>query len=277
MSSDSPVSTWKCGNCGTQNRFANPTCVLCNNPRPADVAMPSGGSPSRLTQFGGEQDPTTAQQRPPGPQYGPGRPSPYAGSQGAPAPMATAESMPVGLIILCVLEGLSVLSSLYGLIRNATMASNPMPTPMPTGASPMPFNPMAAAGGVGIFFNLIGLALAGFILYGFLRRLNSGRVAAIVQAALNAFGSLLISGFGILAMVGGAAMKSSAPAIPTAPGMGTPTMPATPGLPGGMPGAASAIAMVGGVMLAVGAILLILSIIIVWYLTTDKVKNWLSD
>jgi hypothetical protein len=270
MSSQPPVSTWKCNNCGTANRFGNPTCVLCNNPRPADVAMPSGGSHAPLggtpTQFGGTPGATPGPPPSGAPPYGGQRPSSYSSPYGAPSPMAKADSMPVGLIILAVLEGLGVLSSLWGIVSSATTRTNPMPMPMGGGRGPMPFDPTALAGTVGIVANLIALAVAGFVLYGFIRRLNAARIVAMVQVGLNLLFSLIMGGIGLLVMAGGAAMKSSP----------VPAMPPAPGSPGGV-SAPSGVTMIGGVLLAVCVVCLIISGVVLWYLTTESVKNWLSE
>ena len=212
-----------------------------------------------------------------------GTPTPMAGPPGSPAPMAgpppavgpgysppqqptpyrqygpppaserqAPTSMPVGLILLSVLEGLVVLSSLYGLLTalvgSGAAAQSQFRQSMPALVS-------NASGGV---VNLIPLCLASYALYGFIRRLAAARVVAMVQAVLNGLLGLALVGIGFLAAsVGATAMQSSSAGVPHA-------------------GAQTAAGIIGFVFIAIGGVFVVFSGVIIWYLCKENVREWLS-
>jgi hypothetical protein len=257
MSSQPPPSTWKCGTCGTANRFANPTCVLCNNPRPANVAMPSGGAPSQLggslTQPGGAPG---AQPAVPSP-YGAQRPAPYGQPMAAPSKAAT--GTPTGIIVLVAYEILAIIYSLYNALV-LTPANLRMQQQI-GGMNPAATAPMKTVAAVGIGLVLVWIVARLFLITGFLMRWSWARVAGIIRYALSIASSCLgILGAGA-ALLLFSSMKNSMGRAPA-------------GVMPRMPAVAASQLIVG---LAVVVIALCLSIFGVWYLTTDTAKEYFSE
>ncbi|MDO8589519.1 MAG: hypothetical protein Q7T82_21050 [Armatimonadota bacterium] len=189
---------------------------------------------------------------PPG--YGP---TPPPGAMPRPAPPP---SMPVGLILLTVLEGLLAIFLLISLISLVLGSGGPAQSHY---GHSMPAVQSKAISGV---IGLVALCLAGFALYGFIRRLSAARIAAIVQSVLHLLLGLLVGGLGVLTAIGAAAMRSN-------PGM----IPGGPGMPNAGSSLATGAAVGGAILIVIGGIVIVLTGIIIWYLTTQSVRDWLSQ
>ncbi|MDO8682699.1 MAG: hypothetical protein Q7N50_04380 [Armatimonadota bacterium] len=250
MSIQPPVSTWKCNTCGTANRLANATCVQCNNPRPADIAMPPAApsqpiaNPSMISQ----QPTIPAYPQPSQTQPGYGQPSAPQSSYVEPA------NMPVLLIIILVLEGIGILFGTISLLLR------------PVSLSP-----------VSTIFDVAGYALASVMIIGFLLRWAPARKIGIARYSL----SILDGFYGIFLGV-----QIASKGISAIPGMTPETMPQNPAgtPPMGMPPAGSQppmpfdVSHIASASVIITAVfVIIISGLLLWYMTSKSVRNCLGE
>jgi hypothetical protein len=153
-------------------------------------------------------------------------------------------STPTGIILILVLEGLTVLLSLLGIAIGLLgfVASTLQPA-----------HPVATViGFVDSLWSVLALGLSAFALYGLGRRRGLARTVVMVQAGLNSLLSLLIP-------VGILVLTSS-------------TMPSPDDRR-----FAESIGETWGILTVLALIALTLSILILWYMTRQQVKEYLSE
>lgn len=257
MSSEQPISTWKCKTCGTVNRFANPSCVLCNNPRPADVAMPPGGA---------AQPSATPMEAPTTP-TGPSQPAqtqavfyPRYETEQPQAMPAGSRGIPPGLIALAVYEVILLVYALYNTLIVTPRMFKLMQHSMGGASQPPGFSEMMKVSmGIGLAIGLVWLGAKGLMVLGWFMRWSFTRVAGIVRYVLAVInGVTSMAGAGIMLFAMSTMKQTGAHGNFSMPGMSK-FMP--------HPGTSTLLALVG---LCVG-------VFGIWYLTTDTVKRHFSD